>query len=540
VVTMMSKKVRLFILGVCSLGLSSCVLPIRPVYAIRQETAAYNLPAEYNMGTISYTKANLPLGYEPIDKTLPELKDGFILIKDTSNGHVGAFSPLLDKIIVPADYSSIDLLQSTDNGVYLKAHKNGSFDVFDFLGYSVVSGILDSASFSIEATKFTLPCEVVKLVEEYRVNGDVNLRSIESDRSRIAFSYPSFMFARDGYSFLASSFDLASVGLAGYSGALDAKGIFTVTHGEIVCSTVDVAASPDVRLCFWKAFFSQENEIVASDDYDYSMDISGEETYFKVMTKQIALVNGETKDLSVSYLIEDIRPMYDENMQAHYALAYAFPIVDKHLASDLSIYVINNEGEITYDATADAAYQYGTSFITPYKMYDSITGSLIDFDFKVVGTVLEPVVAHNSSLEILKTETDGVSHLYGYEGQPLIADGYSYLSVDSGPYSTIYGVTASGASVFLDPFTKATTSVGQSANQTVTDRGFATLRLDTQQRGAITNTTYSTYSGDGLSSFDAVLLSSGASKTYLARFFTDAYRDSATNTYSFFSAVCQY
>ena len=375
----------------------------------------------------------------------------------------------------------------------------------------------------------------MKLIEKTKVNGKSTIRLVEADRSRSSFSYPSFMLMGDESGFETSSSDLAIVGLSGYEGTLSSNGLFTVTKNGESCSEITIPDSSDIRLCFWKALFSQSSEIVTDDDFDYSVNVSGEDVRVKLHSQQTSLVSGKQKDLSLPYLLEDIRPLYNTEGQAHYALAYVFPITDGHLEDNLSIYVINNEGEVVYDATDDPAYQYGTCLITPYRLFDPISQSLIDFDFKVVATLDDKIIRHNSAYELMQTEKNGIPHLYNFAGDVLIDSGYSYLNADIATESRIYGVTDAGVPVSIQPFDKTNYPFPLAASETMKDLGFGIVRVDNANLPSGLGTRYFTYYQSSIGEFNLPLFFTSNGSSSLFDYLIDSYFDPQYNSYSFFT-----
>jgi hypothetical protein len=415
------------------LSLASCELPYRPIYPIDAENAVYNYKDYSSPYECSTVQGEIPSGVGlAANSPLSLLSSGLVLV--SSSGKVGAYSLISKSIVVPALYDEIQAIPSQFNGAYCKAiqelpNDDYSFDVFDPLGYPVLSGghgdDTQGDDFSLATFQMEDDYHQVIDVEAVDYSGILSYYQVKADRSRVPY-YPKAYFSFHGLADpLPCRSSLSTIGLADYELSISRqKTLFLWKDGRLV-TDFQYPTGLDVQCAFWKSFFGQRCEETASAKYDFE---SGGKR-FALTTERLEIINGEYFPVSFPYYLEKITPLYDDEGVAHYALAEVKAIKDHSLTNETSRFVIDNAGHVRADVTDNPRYDFDISKISPAFFFNQSKAIVYNTDFEVVASSSNPVVGLNPVEEQMVVENNGHYGVLGFDGASLLAPIYDSLTI---------------------------------------------------------------------------------------------------------------
>ncbi|MBQ7995709.1 MAG: hypothetical protein IJ247_05825 [Bacilli bacterium] len=367
---------------------------------------------------------------------------GFVFIEEAeadesiSTAEYGVFSLIFNKVIVPVSYSSFRLNGPTNNGYYIIGQNvtSGLYDVYDYRGFTVLSSLtnVDNISFT------TTISQTYGLIETYNYEGDTVSRIVNEDGTRSEYandkenSLPEIGDIID-----TGRSDLKQYGLDGYYAKIG-NGYWRVykNDGTMVAQYQVPSLS---AVIFDKTILYQVSTLLADDasNYDYLSvhPLTGETRKYLLRTYTIEILTGKLTEHTVNYLIDTSSTpsvVYDSEGIMRYGLVKASDITNKRIMNEYAkLYVLNSDGTVHYDASADPAY--GAEILSDTRYYNPTTREILDENFTSIASLGYSVTARNYDAQLLtvqaSTTTSSVLGAVNFNGVTVVSFAYSSLDL---------------------------------------------------------------------------------------------------------------
>jgi hypothetical protein len=349
---MNKKPFRLFALLAIGL-LSSCSLPYRDVSPLTSADAEYNYADYRDYRQVAPTTCVIDrTAYSLVNYNPAYAKRGFLEIQDSKTGLRGIFSLLQNKVLILPTYQKFSYVRSASNGTYIKAFSDATtFDLYDYRGFKLKTGLSSTKAFSIKATTETLRYQRKHLIEVITYDGVTETNEVYKDGSRKAFIAPCDLLWVDDTGYIPGTSELSDLAMEGCVGTIQHDATFTVTKGEQVISSFKIPRS-NVSVFMWKCFFYQYGEETTLDNYDFLY----QGKPIKLHTCRVELATGKTVEISTNLLMSSLSPIYSNTGQVRYALASGIHFKNHEFEKLSGLYVIDNNVHEYWNASDDPCY----------------------------------------------------------------------------------------------------------------------------------------------------------------------------------------
>jgi hypothetical protein len=279
-------------------------------------------------------------------------------------------------------------------------------------------------------------------LETLQVNHQIRYAELKKGDQRSSYTPKSFVLSKqsDGTYYPTRS-SLKEIGMDSYQGEIQANGSFLAYKDNALASLFTIP-KVGVGCFFWKCYFYQFSYEGDAATCDYVQDGK----YLRLETAILQVADGKRLFRKFPYVIDSIRPYYDTDAIAHYAIVECHAITSsKTVDPALKRLVIDNEGGIRNDVSDNAVFSSQTMKMNGSYFFDPASSTVIDGSVAPIATIPYLVDNFNYTFGTMRYKKNGLYGVYGFDGKQLSEPIFKELNLMYCPNNNGLGVGEDGA-----------------------------------------------------------------------------------------------